>query len=237
MSDYTQITSFAPKDSLTTGDSNKKIRGSQLDPEFAAIATAIQSKFDSSDLASDAQAAALTSDSVLMTPDKVAHALQNATLTLGTGISLARFPNVSGNVTSSHTELNILDGVTATATELNALDGFTGDAADLNNVVSRLGGIKVAFCVVASDGTLSTSPPSHGITSTSRGSTGTYTINYTAAGFSQPPVIITDAVTGSVSTTINGGAGTSTSATVTTNNDLSSGALVDRAFHFFAIGI
>lgn len=46
MSDYTQITSFAPKDSLTTGDPNKKILGSQIDAEFTAIAAAISSKRD-----------------------------------------------------------------------------------------------------------------------------------------------------------------------------------------------
>ncbi len=42
------------------------------------------------------------------------------------GLMLAsRFPNVTGNVTASHTELNKLDGVTATTTELNLLAGAT----------------------------------------------------------------------------------------------------------------
>ena len=36
------------------------------------------------------------------------------------------------NVTSTATELNILDGVTATATELNILDGVTSTTAELN---------------------------------------------------------------------------------------------------------
>ena len=37
----------------------------------------------------------------------------------------ATFPNVSGAITSTHTELNLLDGVTSTTAELNLLDGST----------------------------------------------------------------------------------------------------------------
>jgi hypothetical protein len=38
---------------------------------------------------------------------------------------LATFPNITGAVTSTHTELNALDGITATVTELNYVDGVT----------------------------------------------------------------------------------------------------------------
>lgn len=133
MSDYTQITSFGPKDALTTGDPNKRIRGSQLDPEFAAIAAAIQSKFDSVDIASNAEAAALTGDSKLITPGKLAHALQNGTLTLGSGISLAgtaTFPNVAGAVNATHTELNILAGVDVTSAALNQIGSYVYKTAN-----------------------------------------------------------------------------------------------------------
>lgn len=83
MSDYTQITSFGPKDALTTGDPNKKIRGTQLDPEFAAISAAILSKYDSNDLANDATAAALTSATTLITPATLAYALENGSVNIG----------------------------------------------------------------------------------------------------------------------------------------------------------
>lgn len=46
MSNYNQSTFFAPKDSLSTGDAAKVIRGSELDPELAAISTAIGTKVD-----------------------------------------------------------------------------------------------------------------------------------------------------------------------------------------------
>lgn len=48
--------------------------------------------------------------------------------------SKASFPNVTGAVTASHTELNVLDGVSATLTaaELSILDGVTATTAELN---------------------------------------------------------------------------------------------------------
>lgn len=88
MSDYTQVTFFAPKDALITGNPAKKIKGSEFDPEFAAISTAIATKYDSADVASNAEAAALSSDTKLITPAKLAHALQNASITLGANILL-----------------------------------------------------------------------------------------------------------------------------------------------------
>jgi hypothetical protein len=124
MSDYTQATSFGPKDSLTTGDPNKKIRGTQLDTELSAISSAIQSKYDSSDIASDTEAAALASDTKLITPDKLKHALENGTFTLSADASVEgtdTFPNVSGPVTATQAELNILDGATIATSDLNKL--------------------------------------------------------------------------------------------------------------------
>jgi hypothetical protein len=48
MSNYTQNVFFTPKDSLTSGDPAKKIKGSEMDAEFAEISTAINSKQDAS---------------------------------------------------------------------------------------------------------------------------------------------------------------------------------------------
>lgn len=44
----------------------------------------------------------------------------------------ATLPNLTGAMTSSHTELNILDGATLSTSELNILDGVTSSAAELN---------------------------------------------------------------------------------------------------------
>ena len=46
MSDYTKSTNFTVKDTLPTGNSGKIVKGTELDTEFTAIASAISSKAD-----------------------------------------------------------------------------------------------------------------------------------------------------------------------------------------------
>lgn len=77
MADYTQNEDYSVKDGLTTGDPEKLILGSDFDSEFAEIQSAIASKYDSSDRASQAQAQAGTSNAVLMTPLRVAQYIAN----------------------------------------------------------------------------------------------------------------------------------------------------------------
>jgi hypothetical protein len=49
---------------------------------------------------------------------------------------LSTFPNITGAVTASHTELNILDGATLTTTELNYVDGVTSPIQTQLNALS-----------------------------------------------------------------------------------------------------
>jgi hypothetical protein len=49
MSDYTKSTNFAVKDGYTTGDARKVVKGTEIDTEFNAIASAIASKVNSTD--------------------------------------------------------------------------------------------------------------------------------------------------------------------------------------------
>jgi hypothetical protein len=44
MSNYSQVTSFGPKDNLASGNASKKILGTEIDTELSAIATAVSSK-------------------------------------------------------------------------------------------------------------------------------------------------------------------------------------------------
>ena len=68
MTDFTKTTNFTTKDNLTTGNALKVIKGSLFDTEFDNIATAITSKYDSNDLASQAEAEAGTNNLTLITP-------------------------------------------------------------------------------------------------------------------------------------------------------------------------
>lgn len=46
MSNYTKSTDFAIKDSLSTGNPSKLVKGTEIDTEFSAIQSAINSKAD-----------------------------------------------------------------------------------------------------------------------------------------------------------------------------------------------
>ncbi len=46
MANYVKATNFATKDTLPTGDSNKIVKGTEIDNEFNALAGAISSKAD-----------------------------------------------------------------------------------------------------------------------------------------------------------------------------------------------
>lgn len=68
MTDFSRTYDFTSKDALPTGNPSKLIKGSEVDEEFDNVVTAVASKYDSVDLASQAQAEAGTSNLVLMTP-------------------------------------------------------------------------------------------------------------------------------------------------------------------------
>ena len=46
MSNYTQLTNFATKDNLASGNANKIVKGAEINAEFVAIQTAVNSKAD-----------------------------------------------------------------------------------------------------------------------------------------------------------------------------------------------
>lgn len=73
MSDFTPSQSYTPKDSLLTGDPEKLILGSDFDIELLAIAVAVATKYDSTDLASQVQAEAGASLTTLLTPGRLSN--------------------------------------------------------------------------------------------------------------------------------------------------------------------
>lgn len=46
MSNYTKATDFAVKDALASGNPNKLVKGTEIDTEFSAISSAVNSKAD-----------------------------------------------------------------------------------------------------------------------------------------------------------------------------------------------
>jgi predicted extracellular nuclease len=116
VSNYTKATDFEAKDSLPSGDPDKVVKGSEIEDEFDAISTAIATKADTA-------SPTFTGTVVVPTPFTI-----GATSMTSTATEL----NVLDGITATTAELNIMDGVTATAAELNILDGVTSTAAELN---------------------------------------------------------------------------------------------------------
>ena len=115
MSNYTKTTNFTAKDSLTSGNPAKIVKGAEHDAEYNAIAVAVNSKSNTASptFTGTVEIPALTLNSVLVT-------------------STAAELNILDGVTATAAELNILDGVTATAAEINVLDGITATVTELN---------------------------------------------------------------------------------------------------------
>ena len=123
MSNYTKTTNFTAKDSLVSGNPSKIVKGAEIDAEYTAIQTAVNSK-------ADAASPLITGTPSL---NGVAITSTAAELNILDGVTAtAAEINVLDGITSTTAELNILDGVTATAAELNALDGITATVTELN---------------------------------------------------------------------------------------------------------
>lgn len=69
MSDYTKTTDFAPKDALPSGDPEKIALGADLDVEFDALETAIESKVDESAIGAANGVCGLGADGLVSTSD------------------------------------------------------------------------------------------------------------------------------------------------------------------------
>ena len=118
MSNYLKTTNFTAKDSLPSGDVNKKVVGAEFDTEFNNISTAITSKADlaSPDLTGVPTAptpTAGTNTTQVATTAFVSTAVTNersatATLTNKTLTS----PTISGGSVSGITDLAVADGGT-----------------------------------------------------------------------------------------------------------------------------
>jgi hypothetical protein len=149
-------------------------------------------------------------------------------------------PNVEGVVTASHTELNILDGATLSTAELNVLDGLTATQTQLNLLGSQQGNQRIAFGTFNSgtnNACLDNTWSNKNITGvTHANSSGSYTIDYTAAGFTKKPniqvTLQNQSVAGLRVNTVFGP--TTTSVTINIQNN--SGVASDAEFYFFAQG-
>lgn len=112
MSDYSKTVNFTAKDSLTTGDPNKIVKGAEIDTELSNISTAVATK-------ANKIAGAVLNDLVLQSSSGDMKAA-------GWG-----FPNVNADITATDEDINLLAGAQAaglTAAELLYIATLTSDA-------------------------------------------------------------------------------------------------------------
>ncbi|MHC4371642.1 MAG: hypothetical protein ACYSW8_28845 [Planctomycetota bacterium] len=73
MGNYTKSVDFAAKDGYESGNPNKLVKGTEIDTEFNNIASNFTSKYDSDNLASQADAEGESEAGKLLTPVNLAH--------------------------------------------------------------------------------------------------------------------------------------------------------------------
>jgi hypothetical protein len=102
MSNYTKTTNFAAKDALSSGDSAKIVKGTEIDSEFTAIATAIATKLDSG--GSVSLTSGVTGTLPIANGGTGATTFTTGSVLVGNGTSIYQqiAPSTSGNVLTSN---------------------------------------------------------------------------------------------------------------------------------------
>lgn len=129
MSDFVKSQEYSDKDALASGDPEKLILGTDFDIELDAITVAIASKYDSSDIASQAQAEAGTSNTTLMTPLRVAQLLATAP---GGGVSAGIVPDLQALTDPNADRLLFWDDSAGAAGFLTAGTGLSISGTTIN---------------------------------------------------------------------------------------------------------
>ena len=128
MSSYTKATNFATKDTLPTGDSNKIVKGTEIDNEFNAISGAISSKADIASPTFTGTPAAPTATAGSNTTQLANTAYVKATVDTAT----AALGTMS---TQNKTAVDITGGTIVGITDLTVADGGTGRSTLTANAV------------------------------------------------------------------------------------------------------
>jgi hypothetical protein len=190
MSNYTKATNFATKDTLPTGDSNKIVKGTEIDNEFNSISGAISSKADTASPTFTGTPAAPTATAGSNTTQIATTAFVTAvTSTLGNMSTQAKSAvDITGGTIVGITDLAVADGGTGRSTlAANAVLVGNGTSG-INSVAPSTSGN-----VLTSDGTNWTSTaatPSIGVGQTWQNVTASRAFSTTYTNSTGKPIMV-----------------------------------------------
>lgn len=176
MSNYTKSTDFASKDTLPSGDSAKIVRGAEIDAEFEALETAVNSKYDS------ASTIAVANGGTGATT--ASGARTNLGLVIGTDVQAydADLTTWAGKAAPTGTVVGTSDTQTLTNKTLTT-PTISGNANMTGGTKYQVGGVTTnALAWVNFNGTGTVAiRSSYNVSSITDHGTGSYTVNFTTS--------------------------------------------------------
>ena len=140
MSNYSKTTDFAAKDSLTTGNANKIVKGTEIDDEFDAIQTAVNSKADTNNSALTGTPTAPTADAATNNTQIATTAFVATTFAAKASPALTGTPTApTADVATDTTQIATTAFVKAAAALLYPVGSIYSNAAVATNPGTLLG--------------------------------------------------------------------------------------------------
>jgi microcystin-dependent protein len=140
MSNYSKTTDFAAKDALTTGNANKIVKGTEIDDEFEAIQTAVNSKADTNNSALTGTPTAPTADAATNNTQIATTAFVATTFAAKASPALTGTPTApTADVATDTTQIATTAFVKAAAALLYPVGSIYSNAAVATNPGTLLG--------------------------------------------------------------------------------------------------
>ena len=140
MSNYSKTTDFAAKDALTTGNANKIVKGTEIDDEFDAIQTAVNSKADTNNSALTGTPTAPTADAATNNTQIATTAFVATTFAAKASPALTGTPTApTADVATNTTQIATTAFVKAAAALLYPVGSIYSNAAVATNPGTLLG--------------------------------------------------------------------------------------------------